>query len=523
MHYILIISIVAFIIFKQVKTYLDTKSKISEYRNVFPDSDEQYKLSGDKIKETIIKATDEELQQMIESAGLDPGTYIKHKWDEATETSVAVFRSIKAKNDLCKLASVDNNLIVTDHKNKSFTTILDAINQYLRNNKSVNDFHLLKDIVDRTNDIKEEEITTQIPIPLYFGLVGTMIGILVGLGFLVADGSLQALLSSTSSTGVSGVETLLGGVALAMLSSILGILLTTWGSNKFKEAKKIYKEREHVFLSWIQSRLLPTLSDNVAGAIREMGGNLMSFNKEFADNTSNLGTALAKVNESYKLQTDLIEAVNKIQEGNTAARNIQLLGKLVESSEQIGRIAEFIKDSTVYLEQVRALNEQLGQQEKRTQIMEDVGVFFKTELSEINNRKEQMGVAVAKLDDYMKEALDAFKVRMQQQFEDINVSIVKQHEILDSRTKEMSAIALELQNLKPLRDSFGRFEVALNYQNENLNKILKLLVEQGYGKNVIDPALNRDSKWKKIFVIYLCVILTMIPIVIILVSLDLFN
>ena len=60
------------------------------------------------------------------------------------------------------------------------------MNNYLDNNKSaVSDFHLMKDIVDRNCDAKEEEIQTQIPVPLYLGLIGTMSGILIGVGFLV--------------------------------------------------------------------------------------------------------------------------------------------------------------------------------------------------------------------------------------------------------------------------------------------------------------------------------------------------
>jgi hypothetical protein len=60
--------------------------------------------------------------------------------------------------------------------------IREAINLYLLNNygAAVN-FSIIKDIIDREVDIKDEEISNSIPTPLYFGLAATMIGIIFGL------------------------------------------------------------------------------------------------------------------------------------------------------------------------------------------------------------------------------------------------------------------------------------------------------------------------------------------------------
>jgi hypothetical protein len=55
------------------------------------------------------------------------------------------------------------------------------------------------------------------------------------------------------------------------------------------------ESKKHAFLSWIQAKLLPTLSDNVVSAIREMTENLNDFNNKFAANTGNLGMALENI------------------------------------------------------------------------------------------------------------------------------------------------------------------------------------------------------------------------------------
>jgi len=128
--------------------------------------------------------------------------------------------------------------IHTQHDNVIFKIIISSINKYLKNNKdAVSDYHLMKDIVERNCDAKESEINTQVPVPLYLGLVGTMLGILIGIGFLVFSGSLDDLLNTGNGAGSKGIETLLGSVALAMISSINGIILTTRGSQLTKNAK----------------------------------------------------------------------------------------------------------------------------------------------------------------------------------------------------------------------------------------------------------------------------------------------
>lgn len=138
-------------------------------------------------------------------------------------------------------------IVCTAKMSSTFQQIIDNLNAYLlKNGNQIADYHLMKDIVDRNCDTKGEEINTQIPFPLYLGLMGTMLGILVGVGFLVFGGGLTELLdtgtatidsTSTSSTG-NGIYQLLSGVALAMISSVCGIIFTTYASYRSKNAKR---------------------------------------------------------------------------------------------------------------------------------------------------------------------------------------------------------------------------------------------------------------------------------------------
>lgn len=416
MHYILILTVFAIIVIIQIRNFLSTKEKLADFENVFAEDKKSYSLQTKK-------------------------------------------------------------LIETSHKNSILSTIFNSINNYLSNNKG-KDFHLMKDIVDRNCDAAEEEIHTQIPVPLYLGLVGTMAGILIGVGCLVVSGSLEALLGEgTANNSAEGVKTLLEGVAIAMISSILGIILTTCGSNKAKTAKAEVERNKNTFLSWLQSELLPTMDDSITHTLETMAANLTEFNKTFTDNTTNLGTALAKVNESYRLQTDLIAAVNKIQEGRTAATNLQLLAKLIESSEQIGQLAEYLQNTNDYLANVKALNDKLDASEQRTKAIEEMATFFKSEISQVEQRKEAISKAVGTVDSILEERLRKLADHAGENVENFYKALDKQQDALQKRLDETQVIVSELKNLSAIKESISKFEKAASEQNRKIDKLAETIKE----------------------------------------------
>lgn len=71
--------------------------------------------------------------------------------------------------------------------------------------------------------MKREEIHSQLPMPLYLGLMGTMLGIITGIGGIAlksGDGFNNFINNPSESIGI-----LMGGVAIAMIASLIGIFL----------------------------------------------------------------------------------------------------------------------------------------------------------------------------------------------------------------------------------------------------------------------------------------------------------
>ncbi len=513
MHYYIIIIIIAIIVIWQFVTFSKTVNLLNVFKSIFCNNKDEYNLLNKVKIESIESATDSELDDMLEKAGFDSQKYHYTRFSEESG-EILYFRREAAKKDLQKKYENDTGFSAQNN-NPIYQEIETSINSYLESNKSgISDFSLMKDIVDRNCDAAEEEINTQIPIPLYLGLVGTMVGILVGIGHLWISGGLSDLLNiDSSSSGMDGIEALLGGVALAMISSILGILLTTFGSLRAKNVKAEVEKRKHVFLSWIQKELLPSLKSDVSGALIEMSRNLQSFNSTFSTNTSDFGKALSQVNESYQLQTQLLNAVKQIADKEVSLQNIQLYNALKNSTEEIGTLAQYLNNTTQYLANVKVLNEKLDNYENRTQFIEHASKFYAkhenwlTENIEMANRS--MRDSVEKYDKSVSETLGKIQENLEIQMRNFADILQKQQEKLGEKTKEIDKVIDELRNLSAIKDSISKFESATKEQNKKIDRLTESIEKLAQMKSSGGVVQQKMPRMMKIAIITGCSIMSL--------------
>lgn len=477
MHFIIIFIIIAGIVIWQFKTFFSTIQKLNIFGQILPKNNTQFVLG--------------------EFDGGEPG-------------------------------------IIAEHTNPVMEVIIISINNYLQNNKgAVSDFHLIKDIVERNCDAKEEEIDTQIPIPLYLGLVGTMAGILVGVGSLWISGGLADLLSSNNGNGAKGVEALLGGVAIAMISSIIGILLTTWGAMQAKNSKVEVEKNKNIFLSWIQANLLPKLSDGAAATLEKVSQNLNIFNKTFSENTRELKETFSSVQNTYKDISSVLNAINHLRINDIAKYNIQVYEKMKNTTDEIGVLGEHLKGVNQYLSATTGVVQKLDVVFDReiSQFDERIGAIKKavgnidngisTSLTTLNdnttihldefrkssvslNEKFEKAVEVQQntLQNAVSQQQQQFEVELSKQETNITGFLDRQNKALESKSKEVENLVTELQNLTAVKTSIGRLEQFTKEQNSKLDRLsqaieklaqMKLDENGGVGK-----PLTLFPQWVKI-------------------------
>ena len=282
--------------------------------------------------------------------------------------------------------------------NEVFTSIKDSINKYLGNNSgSVIDFSLLKDAVDRHCDSVENDINTLTPVPLYCGLAGTMAGVIVGLGSLLSTGSITALLSSGQGNfgdAANGVNDLLEGVAWAMIASICGIFLTTVGSILFKRYKLKGESGKNTFLAWLQAKLLPELPSDTSDALSKLVKNLNKFNNTFAANTSELRGALTQVNESYRIQGDIIKAVHDMDVMKMAKANVRVLEELKECTDKLELFNQYLNDVHGYTDEIQTFTSLFRQEANRLHVLEEIQQYFMRHKAEIAKDSADVDIAL---------------------------------------------------------------------------------------------------------------------------------
>ena len=393
---------------------------------------------------------------------------------------------------------IEVTLIQSDEvTNKVLKKILDSVNTYLiRNKGAVSDFNLIKDIVDRNCDAVDEEINTQLPIPLYLGLMGTMLGIVGGLGYMVIAGfdSFFDVAKQTEGKAaqVNGIEILLGGVGIAMISSFIGLLLTTVNSGFFyKGAKSEVEGLKNDFFTFIQTQLLPLLSQNVTSSIYSLQTNLLKFNDKFESNIYNFNELLGKILISFDSQVNLMHELKEVDVAQLARLNITVLSELRTSTKEFEKFNIYLHQVNAFVDNAVKLNAQIGYQLERTQDIGRVAAsigsnvdlnrnlieVLQSDLMEIDARKKVVSDAVISVDDTLQKGLDELKDHTLAKLNAIRDITIKEEDLLEKLLKEDRGNLDELKKLAALKSGIEHIESSSRDQNAKLDKLNHLMKE----------------------------------------------
>lgn len=362
--------------------------------------------------------------------------------------------------------------------------IVNAINSYLLKNKgAVSDFLLVKDIVERYCDTKHEEIETQLPMPLYMGLMGTMLGIIIGIGYIAIVSGFSAFIDDPSDS----IGTLMGGVAIAMVASLIGIILTTCSSWSAKNASAKVEEDKNKFYTWIQTELLPVLG-GTENSLMKLQENLLKFNRSFSANTTKLDKALQRVETSYENQIELMHTIQRLDIGRMATANVSVLRELQACTPQLEQFSQYMHNVNEYISHVNALNDSINSQMERTQLIERMGTFFEREVREIEQRKAAISQAVGMVDDRLQQTLRSLQENADRSMQDMNEVLIRrqnifntaldeQQEIFRRKIQENGNILDELKKLDEVVSSVRMQGEKLDLELESLNA-MKIGIEK---------------------------------------------
>lgn len=337
----------------------------------------------------------------------------------------------------------------------------------------------MKDAVDRHCDSVENDINTLTPVPLYCGLAGTMGGVIVGLYSLLSTGSITDLLSSGSSNfgaAAEGVNELLSGVALAMLASICGIFLTTLGSILFKRYKLQEESGKNTFLAWLQAKLLPELPSDTSDALNRLVKNLNKFNNTFATNTTELRGALTQVNESYRIQGDIIKAVHDMDVMKMAKANIRVLEELKDCTDKLEVFNQYLDDIHGYTDAIHTFTTQFEQESNRLHVLEEIRNYFIRHKAEIAKDSADVDIALRNALKDLKETAGSnakeLNYTLVQQAEEFKQILKEEKESFEKVNNEIKAqFAVQLNQIPMLEKKLGEISAIPSKLDILINRI----------------------------------------------------
>ena len=160
-------------------------------------------------------------------------------------------------------------------ENSDLNTLLSEINHYVAKTKGTTDFAVIQNKVERMLNMRYEQSEAKLAFPTYLGLMGTFLGVLMGIFMFIWGFDGQGDVRDDA------IKNLLIGVLVSMSTSFIGLLLTTINNAKLSEAKKSVEEDKNEFYDFVQTVLMPSLDVSLVVAISKLHETVNKFEPAF--------------------------------------------------------------------------------------------------------------------------------------------------------------------------------------------------------------------------------------------------
>lgn len=274
----------------------------------------------------------------------------------------------------------DVNGLVLVEKHSGMSTdceaLVDDINKYISSHNGAVEFGVIRDKVDRKVDSMYEYATSMIQFPTYLGLLGTFIGVWVGLTcfqFGLAGGN----------DGVSDemIRELMGGIIVSMLTSVVGLILMIGTNIWAHKILKVSDEAQEDFYQFIQLDVISALGTNVTSSLNRLQNTIRKFEPSFrsviedfksafadcadmfkgsfSDNVSVLTSAVNAMGSNMRLINENIEKQDQLLETLRQRSVVEMLDKFVVAASSFDSVAETIAKLEDVCARVSASSENL--------------------------------------------------------------------------------------------------------------------------------------------------------------------
>jgi hypothetical protein len=467
---------VGIIIVLQAYNFYKTNTRIGIYRNIFPDEG-NFEVFRVSLKREALALHPRELLGRL------------NEWALEGDQEIDLIRKKGGGN------------AVTDK-------IVYSLNTYLLRNKGVaSDFHLIKDIVERNCDGVEEDIHQTISLPLYLGLLGTFLGIVVGLV------KISGIDFAGENNGMDlAISALLKGVMIAMIASFFGLLLTVLNNGFFfKGAKAQLEQRRNDFYTFVQTELLPLLNQNINSTLYSLQTNLFRFNDEFKDNIGMLRDVMGKNHDALVAQEKILNTLENIDITEFGKANVIILQQLNISTEKLAQFNGYLGQLNELMGTTSRVSSQLDSAIARSDNFQELGQklvsmfsenqklveFLQNHYDALDTSHQLITTAVNRVGNTLDESLDKLKVFTQERINELQKITLREMDLLVNQYPDKWKRLDSLMYLETMNKHLAELKTGTAHQQERMDREFREL-NSSFDRAVLELSqirISADNRW----------------------------
>lgn len=435
----------------QVFVFFSVFFKIKSYQRFFPSSFKEIQIKKFFITKAVLSEPDQ-FDKYLDSLSND--VQIIEESEDAEQVELLVIpNSTKANHS-------------------HFSEVIKSTNAYLCKNKGASaDFGILKDTCERHLEKVDNEIGNLINVPLYIGLAGTFVGIIIGLWGIDFSATTEGTTTTISSDSIAQ---LLNGVIAAMFASLMGLAFTVINSALvYKPAAYKNDTDKNHYYDFLQRELLPFLNIGVSKSLGSFKDVLNHFIIKFGENMDDYKDSGHLLNENLQKQQTVLEEINKLSLTRTATKIAEVFADLKESAEHLEKFQAYQKglngyvdktekvahDMNVIIEQFKDFNVNLKSISNNSVATIELQKQFKDSLEKhfptINDHREVWRTQVDELNQDIKEVYKELNSYFKTSTEQIQSFIGSNNNFFTGINEIQNAIKIFVENSSIQKDEFN--------------------------------------------------------------------
>ena len=184
------------------------------------------------------------------------------------------------------------------------------------------------------------------------------------------------------------------------------------------------------------------------------------------------------MNQTFTQQESILERIQQIDLKKVAGANLKILSQLESTTSTLNVFNKSIADTTDYIECVRSLTSKLDDYLQRTDLIVEMGRFFKEENEQLKSRKTlllgvvdgykqeadvrtaEISQVIGKIDSTLGEAIRELQENTQQRLDEFNAYVGSQ----DSKMRDLAdsfSVSQMMQELKKVTESIRQLQLDL--------------------------------------------------------------